>query len=112
MDFITNNWASIILVLLQCGLLQFAYSLYKEYEKKEEEKKAKRIASDIAIRSLLRTEIIGLCHKAEKEGFIAVYNMENLAEMYNAYHELGGNGSISELYNMTMCLPHVPQGGN
>ena len=50
-------------------------------------------------------EIINICHNAEKEGFLPIWALENLTDMYNTYKALGGNGAITGLYNKTIQLP-------
>ena len=107
-EVLTNNWVNLAVLLLQCVFLEFGYRLYKDYKKHHNERESKNKAVDVAIRSLLRTEIISLCYKAETQGYIALYNLENLTDMYQAYHELGGNGSISEVYQKAMKLPNMP----
>lgn len=91
MDFITHYWADIAQLTIQLGLVQFGYRLYKKWRQKSE-------AHDNAMRSLLRAEIIHTCHRADEKGFIEVYNLENLDDMYTAYHALGGNGAIKTMY--------------
>jgi hypothetical protein len=44
-------------------------------------------------------------HNAEKEGFLPIWALENLTDMYNTYKALGGNGAITGLYNKTIQLP-------
>lgn len=78
--------------------LKIAYSLYKNFIQKEANR-------DCAIRGLLRVEIINICHNAEKEGFLPIWALENLTDMYNTYKALGGNGAITGLYNKTIQLP-------
>ena len=65
MEVITKNWVNLAVLLLQCGFLEFGYRLYKDYKKHQSERESKNKAIDVAIRSLLRTEIISLCYKAE-----------------------------------------------
>ena len=108
MEFLIKNGVTLAVLLLQCGFLEFGYRLYKDFKKHRSERDAKNKAVDVAIRSLLRMEIIGLCYKAETQGYIALYNLENLTDMYQAYHDLGGNGSISEIYQKVMKLPNAP----
>ena len=66
------------------------------------------VARDDAIRSLLRTEIISINHKSEEKGFIPIYNLENITDMYRSYKALGGNGAITEIYNKVLQLPQNP----
>ena len=97
-EFLSNDWLAIVTLAIQAGLLKFAYNIYKDYEKKEKNR-------DCAIRGLLRVEIINICHNAEKEGFLPIWALENLTDMYNTYKALGGNGAITGLYNKTIQLP-------
>lgn len=107
MEKLIENGFTIVVLLLQCGFLELGYRLHKDFKKDKNNRDNKEKAKDVAIRSLLRKEIISLCYKAEAQGFMALYNLENLTDMYEAYHELGGNGSISEIYQKAMKLPNI-----
>lgn len=99
-----EHWVAVLTFLVQCGVFKFLYSFVSEYRKRDK-------ARDIAIRSLLRSEIINICHKAENKGFLPIYNLENLNDMYKAYKALGGNGAIEDLCNQIKKYPHNnPQG--
>ena len=97
-NVITNEWLNIATLAIQAGILKFAYSMYKNFIQKEANR-------DCAIRGLLRVEIINICHRAEKDGVLPIWALENLTDMYNTYKALGGNGAISGLYNKTIRLP-------
>lgn len=47
---------------------------------------------------LLRVQLIEYHDKYMKQGDIPSYAYENFMEMYGAYHELGGNGMITKMY--------------
>ena len=47
---------------------------------------------------LLRVQLIEYHDKYMKLGEIPSYSVENFDEMYHAYHELGGNGMITKMY--------------
>ncbi len=51
------------------------------------------------VRALLRNEIIGSYNHYMLKGYIPIYALENVQEMYLAYHRLGGNGTITKLVN-------------
>ena len=108
MNYLLENWMPFLTMLVQGGLLKYAYKIYKDIMNHAEEQKEKDQAMKTAIRSLLRAEIISLCHKSQLTGYIALYNLENLNDMYNAYHLLGGNGSISKIYSKAIQLPNEP----
>ena len=59
---------------------------------------------------LLRVQIIGYHDKYIREGKIPSYAYENFDEMYQAYHELGGNGMITKMYEEVQEL-HLREKG-
>lgn len=99
MDQLQTHWITILTLLVNCGVFKYLYNFLKEYKERD-------AARDDATRSLLRTEIINICHKAEEKGYLPIYNLENLNDMYRAYKALGGNGAIVELYNHVKNFPH------
>ena len=59
---------------------------------------------------LLRVQIIEYHDKYVREGKIPSYAYENFDEMYQAYHELGGNGMITKMYEEVQEL-HLREKG-
>lgn len=96
---IASHWTEIAMIAVDCGVLKFAWNKFKQYTKMSE-------ARDNAVRSLLRADIISMCHKSIKQGFIPLYNRENLIDMYHSYKTLGGNGAVKEIYEQALELPH------
>ena len=47
---------------------------------------------------LLRVQLIEYHDKYLAQGDIPSYAYENFVEMYESYHELGGNGMITKMY--------------
>lgn len=46
---------------------------------------------------LLRVQLIEYHDKYTKRGSVPSYVYENFDEMYNAYHDLGGNGMVTQM---------------
>lgn len=46
---------------------------------------------------LLRVQLIEYHELWTKRGYVTKHGLENFLEMYQAYHELGGNGMITQL---------------
>ena len=57
------------------------------------------------VQALLRAEIIRSHEKYMDKGFCPVYAREALNRIYESYHALGGNGTMTELYKQVMALP-------
>lgn len=52
----------------------------------------------------LRLQIIRLCKNSLADGYITFSELEALTKAYDSYHALGGNGSITALYEKTKQL--------
>lgn len=48
---------------------------------------------------LLRVQLIEYHDKYTAQGYIPSYAYENFCEMYEAYHELGGNGMVTHMFD-------------
>lgn len=57
------------------------------------------------LQCLLRLEIIRAHEKYTDMKYCPIYARESVTKAYDAYHALGGNGTITELYNQIMALP-------
>lgn len=55
--------------------------------------------------AILRNNIIQSCKKYIEIGEKPLYEVNNVSMMYEAYHALGGNGSVTSLYEMFNKLP-------
>lgn len=61
------------------------------------------------LQSLLRSDIIRKHEKYTEQNFCPIYAKDALRREYEAYHDLGGNGVITDLYNDILALPEAPQ---
>ena len=57
------------------------------------------------VQALLRAEIIRSHEKYMDKEYCPVYAREALTRIYESYHALGGNGTMTELYKQVMALP-------
>ncbi|MCI9453253.1 MAG: hypothetical protein HFG83_05405 [Dorea sp.] len=53
---------------------------------------------------LLRVQLIEYHDRYVALGHIPSYALENFIEMYNAYHDLSGNGMVTEMYKEVLEL--------
>lgn len=53
---------------------------------------------------LLRVQLIEYHDRYTREQHIPSYALENFIEMYDAYHDLGGNGMVTEMYKEVLEL--------
>lgn len=58
-----------------------------------------------ALRALLRSELMRIHHHAMRDGYAATVDKEVMERTYRSYHQLGGNGIATNLYDEMMALP-------
>lgn len=82
----------------------------KEKDEREKAQKERKRSNDVenGVKCLLRDRIIERYNKYMGQKFIPIYGMENVEDMYDAYHDLGGNGTITKLVDELKKLPSKP----
>lgn len=60
------------------------------------------------VQSLLRDRIIQAYNHYAEQGHIPIYGMENVLNMYKAYHALDGNGTVTKLVDAMKEMPTEP----
>lgn len=66
---------------------------------------SRQTALELGVQALLRDRMLHSYHKYTELGHAPVYVKENFQNMYNQYHELGGNGVMTQLHIEFMKLP-------
>lgn len=89
-SFIFQYWLEIIFSVFLAGV---GY-LVKKY-----------VALGFGIQALLRDRIIQAHNYYLDKGHCPIYAKENVEEMYKRYHNLGGNGTMTTLYESLMEMP-------
>lgn len=74
------------------------------------QQKRDRDANSKGTMLLLRVQLIEYHDKYMKLGEIPSYAYENFVEMYDAYHDLGGNGMATKMYQEIQQI-HLKNGG-
>lgn len=72
--------------------------------------KVKKVANDQemlkkGVQALLRAQMIDEYNHYSSKGYAPIYAKENFENVYNAYHQLGANGVMQELYANFIELP-------
>lgn len=87
---ITQILAAILTVVIT-PLMGYIVWLLKEQKKD-------RTAQERGIMLLLRVQLIEYHDKYMKRGKIPTYAYDNFEDMYNAYHDLGGNSMAEKMH--------------
>ena len=97
MDWVIKYWVQVLFGSLVAAVGALYKLLLAE--------RKKRKALEAGVRAMLRNDIIKLADKYLDEGEIPFYGLENLNGMYDAYHTLGGNGTVTKLVEEVRRLP-------
>ena len=62
-------------------------------------------ALEYGVQALLRDRMLYSYNKYIDTGYAPIYAKENYENMYQQYHELGGNGVMTHLHEEFMALP-------
>ena len=80
-----------------------------KYRRLEEERRKLQVARDNLQLAVASSMLIRECNHYIDKGYAPLYAIASIAEMYQAYHALGGNGAVTEAYNEFLNLPHAPR---
>ena len=99
-EFIMRYWLEVLfsLVIAYLGLAR----------KKILKRCKTRKAMELGILSLLRAQIIEYHHHYVEKCHCPIYAKENLEDMFSAYTDLGGNGTVPDLVKTIRSLPTDP----
>lgn len=104
-DFIIKYWLEVAFGLIVAILT----GLYRKLAKQMKEEQEKRNAADDGLQALLRNSIVQAYNQYYVDlKYCPIYAKENVDSMYNAYHRLGGNGTVTSLKEKIDALPTEP----
>ena len=101
-EFIIKYWLEVAFGLIVAILSALYHKLAKQFADERE----KRKAADDGLQALLRDRIVQAYNQYYLEKrYCPIYAKENVDSMYNAYHKLGGNGTVTGLKEKIDALP-------
>lgn len=93
-EFIIKYWIEIGFTGV-CSL--FVFVVKKLYKKQK--------AVENGVQALLRNELIRRYREYETKGELTIIDKENLEAMFKEYQNLGGNGTVAQMYKDLIELP-------
>ncbi|WP_024831589.1 hypothetical protein [Ruminiclostridium josui] len=100
-DFIIKYWMQVLFGIASGGL----GAAYKILSKRIHRQSCDQKALKEGTQSLLRSEIIRCYDMYIDRGHISIHGLESVLAMYDAYHKLGGNGTVTKLVDELKELP-------
>lgn len=101
MDFITKYWIEVVFGVILTGFGAAYRGLSKRVSRRIEEQEAIKLG----IQALLRDRIIQAYNHYMDKGCCPIYARDNILKLYEQYHNLGGNGTVTGLMDSLMELP-------
>ena len=80
----------------------------KKYQAKEADRERLEIARSKLQLASSRVILLRECNHYIRKGYAPIYALDSISEMYEAYHECGGNGAVTGIYEEFRRLPHTP----
>ncbi len=59
--------------------------------------------------ALMHDRIYGIYDDCRKKGYATIDDIENMEYLYQPYHDLGGNGTGTELLKRVKSMPDKPE---
>ena len=105
-DFIITYWVQFVFGLLAACITTVSGILYRKMVKKIKEQDHMKDG----ILAILHDRLYQICQYYLAQGHITPSALKNIEYLYNSYHNLGGNGTGTELYNRVKKLTLLVEG--
>lgn len=86
-------WLTWALGIIGAGIIGGFQVLYKRQKAAE----VRQSALENGVQAILRDRILTSYYHYHEKGTITLHGLENVEAMYNSYHGLGGNGTMTQL---------------
>lgn len=103
-EWVSKYWIEWVFGLVIAGLTWAFRVLSKRMHVQQAENQALRDG----MRSLLRAQIVEECERCTADGWCGDRKRSTIADLYQSYHALGGNGSITDMVEQVRKLPLFP----
>lgn len=100
-EWITKYWIQTLFGAVTAGISVFVRKKIKEFDTKLKEQDAIKLG----VQALLRDRIIQSYNSYFDRGYCPIYARDNIRNLYTQYHDLGGNGTVTELVKKIDDLP-------
>lgn len=97
LEWIKKYWLETLFSMLISGLSAFGVWTRKRFKEQDLVK--------LGVQALLRNEIIKEYNYWTEKGYCPIYTRDNIKNMYDNYHNLGANGTITDLVERIFELP-------
>ena len=96
-EFIVTYWLEALFTLI-CGIFAVLFRYVIKKLKRQQ-------AVEAGLQALLRNELIKSYREYEGKGEISILDKENMEHLFKEYKNLGGNGTVEQMYKEILNLP-------
>ena len=100
-DWIAKYWLEWLFGLLIAMLTWVVKRMSNRIKQQQIENEALRNG----MRSLLKSQIVTQCERAMDDGWCGARLRDTINDLYQSYHALGGNGTVTDIVDQTRKLP-------
>ena len=104
-DFVKKYWIETFFASIVTGLSFSVKLLFKRAKKEVVEQQAIKQG----LIAILHDRLHQVSYQLINKGTCTIADLENVEFLYKSYHELGGNGVCTEMYNRVKSLPFVTE---
>ncbi len=87
------------------GMASIAIYLMQRSDRRKDKKNHQQELIEEGLLAVLHDRLYQACRYHLRKGWTTIEEMNNIKHLYGAYHNLGGNGTGTELYERCMDLP-------
>lgn len=100
-EFIQRYWLEVFFGCIVSALSLVVRTIWAKIQHETEEQ---QVMKDAAL-AMMHDRIYSLARFYIAQGYATIQDLNNMEHIYNAYHNLGGNGTGTELFNRCKALP-------
>lgn len=100
-EFIQRYWLEVFFGCIVSALSLVVRTIWAKIQHETEEQ---QVMKDAAL-AMMHDRLYSLAMVYLKQGWATIQDLDNMEHIYSAYHNLGGNGTGTELFNRCRALP-------
>lgn len=93
-QFALNYWVQALFGVIVAGM----GALFRWLVRRFRENDSRQDAMENGIQALLRDRLVQAYYHYSERGWITLHGLEAVDKMYTEYHNLGGNGTVTKLW--------------
>ena len=103
-----QDWAKALVSALAAAVVGALTGAVKHLYSRQKAQVARQEAVEEGLQALLHDRIFSIYIECRDKRYASVEDMRNLEYLYRPYHNLGGNGTGTELYERVKDMPTEP----